>query len=239
MDNKYIVDCHMHVLTKDEFNLYKKTACASKYINIRGLYIDEMLDPYNFEEFMDNDNMYFIDSVDLDNLDNELVKSEAYTLDGTKITDLPNFHAIDFVSDDISIIFAQSDYVNISTGVPIVEADVPTKAGISRFVVSPDSSLNGAEIALSIELVNVSIDDELKCNDFKIQLLENNSVIYNGTGSSVTSDTLVLKEVTKLTNLNSVNYELRIWINETGVSQNNLMGKSFSGKIKISTSIKK
>lgn len=141
--------------------------------------------------------------------------------------------------DDISIIFAQSDYVNISTGVPIVEADVPTKAGISRFVVSPDSSLNGAEIALSIELVNVSIDDELKCNDFKIQLLENNSVIYNGTGSSVTSDTLVLKEVTKLTNLNSVNYELRIWINETGVSQNNLMGKSFSGKIKISTSIKK
>lgn len=76
MDNKYIVDCHMHVLTKDEFDLYKKTACANKYINIRGLYIDEMLDPYNFEEFMDNDNMYFIDSVDLDNLDNELVKIE-------------------------------------------------------------------------------------------------------------------------------------------------------------------
>lgn len=40
--------------------------------------------------------------------DNELVKSEAYTLDGTKITDLPNFHAIDFVSDDISIICVDS-----------------------------------------------------------------------------------------------------------------------------------
>ena len=141
--------------------------------------------------------------------------------------------------DDISIIFAQSEYVNISTGVPIVEADVPTKAGISRFVVSPDASLNGAEIALSIELINVNIDNELKCDDFKIQLLENNSVIYTGTGADITSDTLVLKEMSKLNNLNSVNYELRIWINETGVSQNNLMGKAFSGKIKVSTSIKK
>jgi len=73
---KDIVDCHMHVLTIDEFNLYKKTACANKFINIRGLYIDEMLDPYEFEEFIENDNMYFIDSVDLDDIDNELLKLE-------------------------------------------------------------------------------------------------------------------------------------------------------------------
>ena len=52
MCSKCIVDCHMHALTKEEFNLYMKTACADKYINIKGLYIDEMLDPYNFEEFM-------------------------------------------------------------------------------------------------------------------------------------------------------------------------------------------
>ena len=71
-----IVDCHMHTLTKDEFNLYKKTACANKYINIRGLYIDEMLDPYDFEEFVDNGDMYFIDSVDLDDINNEMNKIE-------------------------------------------------------------------------------------------------------------------------------------------------------------------
>ena len=71
-----IVDCHIHALTKTEFNLYKKTACANKYINIRGLYIDEMLDPYDFEEFVDNGDMYFIDSVDLDDINNELNKIE-------------------------------------------------------------------------------------------------------------------------------------------------------------------
>lgn len=76
MNNKCIVDCHMHVLTKDEFELYKKTACANKFINIRGLYIDEMLDPYDFEQFIENDNMYFIDSLDLEDVDNELIKIE-------------------------------------------------------------------------------------------------------------------------------------------------------------------
>lgn len=75
-NNKFIVDCHMHVLTKKEFEMYKKTACASKYINIRGLYIDEMLDPYKFEEFISNKDMYFIDSIDLDDVDNELKKVE-------------------------------------------------------------------------------------------------------------------------------------------------------------------
>lgn len=70
----YVVDCHMHTLTKEEFDLYMKTACAKKFINIRGLYIDETLNPFEFEEFIDNEDMYFIDSVDLDDVDNELIK---------------------------------------------------------------------------------------------------------------------------------------------------------------------
>ena len=74
--NSIIIDCHMHTITKEEFKVYLKTACASKFINIRGLYIDEMLNPYDFEEFIDNQDMYFLDSVDLNNLDSELIKIE-------------------------------------------------------------------------------------------------------------------------------------------------------------------
>lgn len=69
-----IVDCHLHALTKEEFKTYMKTANANKFINIRGLTIDEMLEPYDFEEFIDNPNMYFLDSVDLDDIDKELTK---------------------------------------------------------------------------------------------------------------------------------------------------------------------
>lgn len=73
-ENKKIIDCHLHALTQEEFELYLKTASANKYINIRGLYIEEMLNPYEFEEFEKNNNMYFIDSVDLNNVDDELIK---------------------------------------------------------------------------------------------------------------------------------------------------------------------
>lgn len=71
---KNIVDCHIHALTKKDLELYLKSACASKYINVRGLYIDETLNPFEFEEFIDNENMYFTDSVDLEDVDNELIK---------------------------------------------------------------------------------------------------------------------------------------------------------------------
>jgi len=74
IENHAIIDCHLHALTKEEFDLYMKSAIANRFINIRGLFIDEMLDPYDFEEFVDNIDMYFLDSVDLNDIDNELEK---------------------------------------------------------------------------------------------------------------------------------------------------------------------
>ena len=141
--------------------------------------------------------------------------------------------------DNITVLYAQSEYVNITTGIPIVEADVPTKAGISRFTVTPGDGLNGYTVLTSVELTQINIDEELKNEDFKIQLLENDTPIYNGTGADISGSNLVMKQLSSINVGTTYNYELRIWINETGVSQNSMMGKSFSGKIKISNSIKK
>ena len=52
--------------------------------------------------------------------------------------------------DNITVLYAQSEYVNITTGIPILEADVPTKAGISRFTVTPGDGLNGYTVLTSI-----------------------------------------------------------------------------------------
>lgn len=140
---------------------------------------------------------------------------------------------------DLTILYAQSEYVNVVTGVPITEEDASSKAGISRFTVTPGNNLNGYTVYMSIELSQITIDDELKTEDFKIQLLENGISIYNGTGKDITGTTLSMKQLAKVNIGTTYNYELRIWLNETGVSQNELMGKNFSGKIKISSSIKK
>ena len=141
--------------------------------------------------------------------------------------------------NDISIVYSQSEYINMTTGIPISDSDVSTKAGISRFTVTPGNNLNGYSVFISIELSQISIDQELKTSDFKIQLLENGSPIFNCTGLDLIGGSLVMKQLSNITVGNTYTYELRVWINDSGVSQNELMGKHFSGKIKISSSIKK
>ena len=138
------------------------------------------------------------------------------------------------------VYYNQGEYVSITTGVPIVEADVPTKAGSNKFSALAGSNLNGYDVAIEISLVDINLEQELRTNDFKVQLLENGSVIKNLTGSNIDSNSsVVLKDMAIINVGTTYNYELRVWIQESGVSQNELMGKSFSGKIEISSSIKK
>ena len=69
---KEIIDCHAHFLTKEDFYLYKKTAVANKFINIRGVNIEEMLKPFEFSEFENINNMYFLDSANLKTVDESI-----------------------------------------------------------------------------------------------------------------------------------------------------------------------
>lgn len=140
---------------------------------------------------------------------------------------------------NITVIYAQSQFISVSTGIPILEADVEQKSSKSKFTALANEELSGYNVSLGIELSQINIDDELKVDDFKIQLLENGVPIANKSGSDINGNTLILKELSSITTGNTYNYELRIWINDTGVSQNELMGKSFSGKINVSSAIKK
>lgn len=140
---------------------------------------------------------------------------------------------------NLDILYAQSEFISLTTGIPINENDAATKAGISRFTVSPNSELSGYKVLMSVEISGINIDEELKTEDFKIQLYENGVIIYDGSGEEISGTSLVMKNLSNINVGSTYNYELRIWIKDTGLSQNQLMGKKFSGKIKISSSIKK
>ena len=74
----------------------------------------------------------------------------------------------------------------------------------------------------------------------QMQLLENGTVIATKTGEDIgTNTTLTLKSMSSITVGTTYNYELRVWLNETGVSQNSLMNKKFSGRIEVSSALKK
>ena len=77
MNNKNIVDCHCHFVTLADFELYKMTSSANKFLNIRAINHDILVKPYNFSVFKDIDNMYLTEAIDLTNIEEELIRIES------------------------------------------------------------------------------------------------------------------------------------------------------------------
>lgn len=157
------------------------------------------------------------------------------------------------VDTSLTVVFSQSEYMNMKTGVPISVSDVDNYASKSVFTILPNNTLlNGYQVAVNISLINIKIDDALKVSDFKYKLTCNDGStttnLGSGTGASFTSDVLKndsLSLGSLSTSANTFNASktytctLRVWLQDSGSSQNNLMNKSFSGLVKVGTAIKK
>lgn len=147
-----------------------------------------------------------------------------------------------------SVVFSESEYINLKTGVPINSTDVDKYASASKFTLIPDATkLQGYDVAVKIAISNITIDTELKISDFKYDLKCNDgsstTTIKSGTGADFTSTEL---EIGTLSTQNSTfnvsktyNCALRLWLQETGSNQNALMNKSFSGLIKVNSVYRK
>ena len=157
------------------------------------------------------------------------------------------------VDTSLTVVFSQSEYMNMKTGVPISASDVDNYASKSVFTILPNNTLlNGYQVAVNISLINIKIDDALKVSYFKYKLTcsdgSTTTNLGSGTGASFTSDVLKndsLSLGSLSTSANTFNASktytctLRVWLQDSGSSQNNLMNKSFSGLVKVGTAIKK
>lgn len=149
---------------------------------------------------------------------------------------------------NVSVVFSESEYINLKTGVPINSTDVDKYASASKFTLIPDATkLRGYDVAVKIAISNITIDTALKISDFKYDLKCNDgsstTTIKSGTGADFTSTEL---EIGTLSTQNSTfnvsktyNCALRLWLQETGSNQNALMNKSFSGLIKVNSLYRK
>jgi len=149
---------------------------------------------------------------------------------------------------NVSVVFSESEYIYLKTGVPINSTDVDKYASASKFTLIPDATkLQGYDVAVKIAISNITIDTELKISDFKYNLKCNDgsstTTIKSGTGADFTSTEL---EIGTLSTQNSTfnvsktyNCALRLWLQETGSNQNALMNKSFSGLIKVNSVYRK
>lgn len=149
---------------------------------------------------------------------------------------------------NVSVVFSESEYINLKTGVPINSTDVDKYASASKFTLIPDATkLQGYDVAVKIAISNITIDTALKISGFKYDLKCNDgsstTTIKSGTGADFTSTEL---EIGTLSTQNSTfnvsktyNCALRLWLQETGSNQNALMNKSFSGLIKVNSVYRK
>ena len=149
---------------------------------------------------------------------------------------------------NVSVVFSESEYINLKTGVPINSTDVDKYASASKFTLIPDATkLQGYDVAVKIAISNITIDTALKTSDFKYDLKCNDgsstTTIKSGTGADFTSTEL---EIGTLSTQNSTfnvsktyNCALSLWLQETGSNQNALMNKSFSGLIKVNSVYRK
>ncbi len=158
-----------------------------------------------------------------------------------------SFSNVQTYSDDIdlAVVFTNSDNINAIVGVPITSDQVEEYSEKTIFTLTPSSAaLSGRNVAYQISLENLKIDSALTSVDsLKYALLETvngtTSTVASGSFSGVTSSSLILKNMTTITTFDvTYSYEFRLWLEENNENQNALMGKSLSGKIKVSTAIK-
>ena len=155
------------------------------------------------------------------------------------------------INNGISVVFADNNYVNVKTGVPLDDDQVMENATANTFSIIPNAStLEGYDAYVNISLINVKIDDALKVSDFKYSLIctdSNNSqkTIGSGDGTSITTDTNISIGDMSTTNNTfdiNTNYQcyFRVWIaNKADTSQNELMDKKFSALLKVNTIMRK
>lgn len=142
-----------------------------------------------------------------------------------------------------TVIFAQDDSVVFRTNTPIKDEDRYSYANITSFNITFGENLINYDNSISIMLEDIMIDGELINNNFKYELLENGISVANGSFSEYSNGGVFTIMPPKIINEEiypkTYIYDLFIWLSDDGTSQNELMGKKFSAKVKVNNAIKR
>ena len=137
-------------------------------------------------------------------------------------------------TDYLDFNFITSKYIHNTNMLLIKHEDIAEKAEKTSFTVSKKEGVTYT-IKYNIYLTELTISDNLKSEDFKWELLQNNSPIYNGTFKNAkTGEMLMLTEQPLvLSDATSASYELRVWLEETDSDQSDLFNGSVSAKVGV------
>lgn len=142
-----------------------------------------------------------------------------------------------------TVLFAQTEFISSTQNMPIYDEDRYRYGNKNSFTITLGENLKDYETGIQIILENINIDEELKIENYKYELLENKKVITSGNFSNIGELTEI--ELMPMTIMNTTTYpetyiyEFYIWLSEDETDQNYLMNKKIGAKINVISAVKK
>lgn len=142
-----------------------------------------------------------------------------------------------------TIVFAQTEYITSTQNMPIYDEDRYRYANKNSFTVTLEENIKEYETGIEITLENINIEEDLKIENYKYELLQNKKVISSGNFSNIGENKTI--KLLPMTIMNPTNYpytyiyEFYVWLSEDNTNQNNLMNKKFGAKINVTSAVKK
>ena len=152
-------------------------------------------------------------------------------IDGTTLKDIP------------TVIFTQTDHIFYTNTPPIYDNDRYTYAYKNSFMITIGENLKNYQTGIEISLDDILMSNELKIEDYKYELVEDNKTISTGNFKDIgTNNKLVIKPMDVIiptTYPKTYTYDFYLWLSEDETNQNDLMNKTFSAKINVQSAVKK
>ena len=142
-----------------------------------------------------------------------------------------------------TVIFTSDENIYVSRIMPIYDDDRYGYGERNTFTITIGDNLKDYDVGIEIGLTNLRIDDELKIEDYKYELLQDGIVVSSGNFSNVGMSTnmniMPMTIIRPTVFPQTYTYELYIWLSENNTNQNNLMNKVFNAKLNVNSAVKK
>ena len=138
---------------------------------------------------------------------------------------------------EVALETMDNGYINAKNINLIKDYEVSAKAEKGLFIVINRDYDN--QVKYSISLTELNISENLQDKDFKWELVSfgTDNVVASGDFEEAFEENMVLVSDLILNSRTAHEYELRLWLEETGEIQNHLLNGSFEGKISISADV--
>ena len=153
------------------------------------------------------------------------------------------------ISANINVVYTGDSTITKDLFLPIKENEIEEYGAVANFTVKgAENNVTDNNIIYDITLTDIDITDGLLDENFKFQLLKNNTIISEGNFSSLQVEkteeqykyyqrAILNENVMNLPKYNETadSFQLRIYILDNGLDQSNLMGQRFRAKVEIAT----